>query len=164
MKLTFTGLILAAASVTSALSNTKADNGLTLEQQEKLAQEIFEKETFQEGLEHENSTALEKRQGYYYYGTTWYFNNPSPYSFIRTLYYPPTIYYGQRFQYLYTCYSWYRGYWGYDYSYRVYWNTDLVFRNYWFAQGYPYGYSMYRKGGKYYNYPRAAKWKKVNYD
>ncbi|OMJ11914.1 hypothetical protein AYI70_g9420, partial [Smittium culicis] len=56
-----------AATVTSALSNTKADDSLTLEQQEKLAQEIFEKEPFQEGLEHENSTALDKRQGYYYY-------------------------------------------------------------------------------------------------
>ncbi|OMJ15771.1 hypothetical protein AYI69_g8083, partial [Smittium culicis] len=63
MKFSFTGLLLTAATVVSALSNSKADNGLTLEQQEKLTQEIFEKEPFQEGLEHENSTALEKRQG-----------------------------------------------------------------------------------------------------
>ncbi|OMJ11601.1 hypothetical protein AYI69_g9769, partial [Smittium culicis] len=69
MKITSSALFLAAASLTSALAAPKADNGLTLEQQEKLAQEIFEKESFQEGLEHENSTALEKRQSYYYYGT-----------------------------------------------------------------------------------------------
>ncbi|OMJ16127.1 hypothetical protein AYI69_g7955 [Smittium culicis] len=72
--------------------------------------------------------------------------------------YPPSVYYGQRFQFLYQCSPDFQKYWNSDVLFRRKWNTDLIFRNAWFASLYPTGLPQYRVGGIYYGYLGRTRW------
>ncbi|OLY79132.1 hypothetical protein AYI68_g6807 [Smittium mucronatum] len=99
---------------------------------------------------------------YYKNGRYWSFDSSSDSSFITTLIYQPAVYYGQRFQFLYQCSPQFQQYWNSNSLFRSSWNSDVNFRNSWFATIYPYGYSQYRSGGKYYGYYNRGSWKNGN--
>ncbi|OLY80996.1 hypothetical protein AYI68_g4902, partial [Smittium mucronatum] len=89
---------------------------------------------------------------YYRDGRYWDWYSNSDDAFLAWIRYRPNVYYGQRFQFLYMYQPEFKRLWNTDAYFRWAWDSDLHFRNSLFSTVYPYGYSEYRPGGKYYGY------------
>ncbi|PVU90564.1 hypothetical protein BB561_004085 [Smittium simulii] len=69
------------------------------------------------------------RRGYYRYGRYWDWDGSYDNEFAISLRYRPSVYFGQRFQYLYLHRDDFRRNWNTNLLFRTRWNTDIAFRN-----------------------------------
>ncbi|OLY83402.1 hypothetical protein AYI68_g2454 [Smittium mucronatum] len=155
MKFTLSGLILAGSSLFTVLASPLVDNEVQGEEFDTISKRSGFSNSRRSGSQGNTSR-------YYKNGRYWNFDSSSDSSFITTLVYRPSVYYGQRFQFLYQLSPQFQQYWNSNSLFRSSWNSDVNFRNSWFATIYPYGYTQYRSGGKYYGYYNRGSWKTGN--
>ncbi|OMH79977.1 hypothetical protein AX774_g6593 [Zancudomyces culisetae] len=65
-------------------------------------------------------------------GRYWSWNATPPVAFINTLSFRPSVYDGQRFEFLYTTLATFRTRWDGDIVFRRRWNRDISFRRSWY--------------------------------
>ncbi|OLY79622.1 hypothetical protein AYI68_g6304 [Smittium mucronatum] len=160
MKFTLSGLVLAGSSLFTVLASPLVDNEFQNEDFNALSKRSGFNNNRGPGNRNNRNQGYNGR--YYKNGRYWSFDSSSDSSFITTLVYRPSIYYGQRFQFLYQLSPQFQQYWNSNSLFRSSWNSDVNFRNSWFATIYPYGYTQYRSGGKYYGYYNRGSWRNAN--
>ncbi|PVU87429.1 hypothetical protein BB559_006056, partial [Furculomyces boomerangus] len=80
----------------------------------------------------DNNYGGDYESGYFNNGRYWYWDRSPDRTFIAGLVYKPSVFYGQRFQYLYQFYPGFRIRWNSDRYFRKRWNSDYYFRIGWF--------------------------------